>query len=540
MFGSSVRPLVFWPPFILLMVAVAASLINLEGFLATTTAMNDWVLNKFGWLFSVTSLAMVVTCLVAYLSPLGRTRIGGESASRILSPWRWFSITLCTTLAVGIMFWSTAEPLYHLHTPPGSLDLTANSPEAARFALSTMFLHWSFTPYAIYTVPALLFALMHYNLGKPFSLGTLFVPLLGDRLIGRKGRALDALALFALVCGMASSLGTGAMTLAGGLDRFLGTGTGPLMLALVTLAIVACFTASAASGLQKGIARLSAINAKAFFVFMAFVFLCGPTQTILGYGTEAAGEYFNNFMQKSLFTGAFDDDPWPKSWSIFYWANWMAWAPISALFLGKISRGYTVRQFMLINLVAPALFSITYVSVFASSTIQFDMQSGGALYQLLNESGAGSVIYALFDELPMSTLVSAVFLIIAFLSFVTAADSNTEAISQLCSTDSQAAMAGDSDENTNDRLLMKIIWGCTIGAVAWIMTAFVGIDGIKMLSNLGGVPALFIVIAATASLLRLVSIGTAKIGLEHTPSRSYSPEAHLRWESTRKTAESSR
>lgn len=218
----------------------------------------------------------------------------------------------------------------------------------------------------------------------------------------------------------------------------------------------------------------------------------------------------------------------------------MAWAPISALLLGKISRGYTVRQFMLINLVAPALFSITYVSVFASSTIQFDMQSGGALYQLLNETGAGSVIYALFDELPMSTLVSAVFLIIAFLSFVTAADSNTEAISQLCSTDSQAAMAGDSDENTNDRLLMKIIWRCTISAVAWIMTAFVGIDGIKMLSNLGGVPALFIVIAATASLLRLVSIGTAKIGLEHTPSRSYSPEAHLRWESTRKTVDSSR
>ncbi|WP_276317924.1 BCCT family transporter [Cobetia sp. ICG0124] len=226
---------------------------------------------------------------------------------------------------------------------------------------------------------------------------------------------------------------------------------------------------------------------------------------------------------------------------MFYWANWMAWAPISALFLGKISRGYTVRQFMLINLVAPALFSITYVSVFSKlhHRIRY-AERRRAVCNCLNDSGAGSVIYALFDELPMSGLVGIVFLIIAFLSFVTAADSNTEAISQLCSTDSQAAMAGnDSDENTNDRLLMKIIWGCTIGAVAWIMTAFVGIDGIKMLSNLGGVPALFIVIVATASLLRLVSIGTAKIGLEHTPSRSYSPEAHQRWESTRKSSATS-
>ncbi|WP_158774214.1 BCCT family transporter [Cobetia sp. L2A1] len=531
MFGATVRPLVFWPPFILLFLSVIASLVNLDGFLAVTTSINTWVLDTFGWLFSITALCMVFACLVAYLSPLGRTRIGGEKATRLLTPWRWFSITLCTTLAVGIMFWSTAEPLYHLHSPPTSLGIIPDSPEAARFALSTMFLHWSFTPYAIYTVPALIFALMHYNLGKPFSLGTLFVPLLGDRLIGRKGRVLDALALFALVCGMASSLGTGAMTLAGGVDRYLGTGTGPLMLALVTLAIVACFTASAASGLQKGIARLSAINARAFFAFLLFVFACGPTLTILGYGTEAAGDYFNNFMAKNLFTGAFDGDPWPKSWSIFYWANWMAWAPISALFLGKISRGYTVRQFILINMVAPSLFSIIYVAVFSSTTLKLDMESGGLLYGILSDSGAGSVIYALFDELPMSSLTGIVFLMIAFLSFVTAADSNTDAISQLCSSDSQAALAGEeSKESSRGRLMMKIIWGCTIGAVSWIMTAFVGIDGIKMLSNLGGVPALFIVIGATASLFSLVSMGTAKIGLEHTPSRSYSPEAHQRWQ----------
>ncbi|MBE2167810.1 MULTISPECIES: BCCT family transporter [unclassified Cobetia] len=533
MFGSSIRPLVFWPPFILLFVSVVASLVDLEGFLAVTTNLNNQVLSKFGWLFSITALSMVVACLIAYLSPLGRTRIGGENATRLLSPWRWFSITLCTTLAVGIMFWSTAEPLYHLHSPPTSLDIAANSPEAARFALSTMFLHWSFTPYAIYTVPALIFALMHYNLGKPFSLGTLFVPLLGDRLIGRKGRALDALALFALVCGMASSLGTGAMTLAGGIDRFLGTGSGPLMLGIVTLAIVLCFTASAASGLQKGIARLSAINAKAFFAFLIFVFAFGPTLTILGYGTEAAGEYFTNFMSKNLFTGAFDNDPWPQSWTIFYWANWMAWAPISALFLGKISRGYTVRQFMLINMVAPSLFSIIYVAVFSSTTLKLDMDTTGALNTILSEAGAGSVIYALFDELPMSSLVGGIFLVIAFLSFVTAADSNTDAISQLCSSDSQEALAGnESEDRSKGRLMMKIIWGSTIGAVAWIMTSFVGIDGIKMLSNLGGVPALFIVIGATASLIRLVSIGTAKIGLEHTPSRSYSAEAHQRWQSS--------
>ncbi|WP_016855406.1 BCCT family transporter [Halomonas smyrnensis] len=532
------RPLVFWPPFILLMLAVAASIIDLQGFLAVTGRLNTAILENVGWLFSLTSLAMVITCLIVFLSPLGRTRIGGEHARPMLSAWRWFSITLCTTVAVGIMFWSTAEPLYHLHSPPASLDITANSLDAARFSLSTMFLHWSFTPYAIYTVPAVMFAIAHYNMGKPFSLGSLFTPILGDRLIGRPGRLLDALALFALVCGMASSLGTGVMTLAGGVDRFLGTGTGPLALGIVTLAIVTLFTASAASGLQRGIATLSALNARAFFVFMAFIFLFGPTRDILGYGVESSGAYVGQFLEKSLFTGALADDPWPKSWSIFYWANWMAWAPITALFLGRISRGYTVRQFMLINLVAPALFAIAYVSVTSGSMLHLDLTGDGGMYALLQENGPGAMVYALLDELPLDGLSAAAFLAIAFLSYVTAADSNTEAISQLCSNDSQTALAGDGDDdNAAGRLPLKVLWGTTIGAVAWIMTSFVGVDGIKMLSNLGGFPALLIVILATASLLRLVSLGTAGAGMERTPSRTYSEEAHARWQQRRRLAE---
>lgn len=528
MLHQRIRPLVFWPPFVLLLFAMATSLINQQAFLAVTSAINDAFLDNLGWLFSLTALVMVLTSLTVFISPLGRTRIGGETATPILTPWRWFSITLCTTVAVGIMFWSTAEPLYHLNAPPESLEIAANSPEATRFALSTMFLHWSFTPYAIYTVPAIMFAIAHYNLGKPFSLGALFTPLLGDRLIGRPGRALDALALFALVAGMAASLGTGVLTLAGGVDRFLGTGTGPLALGLITLAIVASFTLSAASGLHRGIAALSNINARFFFGFLIFIFLFGPTLKMLGFGVEAAGHYFNNFLQKSLFTGSFTGDIWPQDWSIFYWANWMTWAPITALFLGKISRGYTVRQFMLINLIAPALFAIAYVSVTSGSILTYDIASDGGMYALMQEKGPGAMVYALLDELPLGWLTAAVFLFIAFLSYVTAADSNTEAISQLCSNDSQAALSGEDDAQEG-RLALKLTWGVTIGVVAWVMTSFAGVDGIKMLSNLGGAPALFIVIGATASLLRLVSMGTAAAGLERTPSRSYSPEAHEKW-----------
>ena len=505
---TRIRPLVFWPPFILLMVAVILSFTNLDGFLAVTSAINSWILDRFSWLFSLGTLLMVGTCVWVYLSPLGNVRIGGEKATPILSRWRWFSIALCTTVAIGILFWATAEPMYHLHSPPSSMGLEAGSAEAAKFAMSTMFLHWSFTPYAIYTIPALMFALAHYNLGKPFSLGSALSPLFGDRVQGKTGQIIDALALYALVAGMAASLGTGVLTLAGGLDNMLSLGTGPVVLGVITLLIVSTFIVSAASGLKKGIAMLSSLNTRIFFGLCAFVFICGPTTWILAMGVEGMGEYLGNFFQKSLFTGAASGDKWPQWWTIFYWANWLAWAPITALFLGKISRGYTVREFLVTNMVLPAIFACVWMSIFSGTALNIDMTGDGMLNNALKNTGAESVVYTMFDNLPLAGFTAVLFIFVSFLSYVTAADSNTEAMANLCSEDNEKALAGDDSQSLSEEeqsaptsLKLKVIWGATIGFVAWVMTSFAGIDGIKMMSNLGGLPALFIVLGCNAALI---------------------------------------
>ena len=491
-----IRPLVFWPSFSILMSAVVMSFVDLEGFLNLTETLNASVLDSFSWFFSLGSFYLLVLIVVVYFSPLGRVGIGGADAQPLLSKPRWFSVTLCTTLAVGVLFWTTAEPIYHLNRPPTSWDLAPGSVEAAKFSMSAMILHWSFTPYAIYAVPSLVFALAFYNSRLPFSIGSSLQPVFGDHVLGKNGQIIDTIALYALVAGMASSLGTGAITLVGGVGEFLDIRTTPVTLGVAIALIVATFVLSAASGLHRGIARLSAINAYLLLFLGAFVFLFGPTVYMLSLGTQGLGSYLGNFFELSLFTGAVSGDEWPQKWSVFNWAVWFAWAPIAALFLGKIGRGYTVREYIQINLVFPSLFAIVWVSIFSGMAIHVDMTQGGILNTTLNELGPEKLLYFVFNQLPLSGIMVAVLVFVAFISYVTAADSNTDAIGNLCT----SGINADSDEKSG--VGVKILWGSIIGVVSWTMVSFVGIDGIKMLSNLGGLPAAVIILLTSLTLCK--------------------------------------
>ena len=302
---------VFWPPFLILLFSAAYSLIDVQGFLRHASTLNTWLLDHFGWMYAAGTLFFLGLCAWVYVSPVGKIKIGGKDAQPILNRWRWFSITLCTTVAIGILFWGTAEPLYHLHQPPAGLDITPGSPDAARFALSTMYMHWTFTPYGIYTLTALMFALAFYNMGQPFSLGSLLAPLLGKRAHGPIGHGIDAICLYSLVAGMGASLGAGMLTIAGGLEHLISIEKNAFSLALIALSIVAVFVLSAASGLMKGIRTLSHWNMIAFIAFCAFIFLFGPTRFLLSFGVEGLGEYLGHFLERSLYTGAAAGDPWP-------------------------------------------------------------------------------------------------------------------------------------------------------------------------------------------------------------------------------------
>lgn len=478
-------------PLAVLLAAVLFSLWRGAAFVSVETAINDWILRHASPLFALAGIGFLALLLFVALSPLGGRIIGGDEATPILPRWRWFAVTLCTTIATGILFWGVAEPLFHLNDPPAMLGLVPGSDAAASFAMSTMFLHWTLTPYAIYTVAGLAFALVYYDRGEPFSLSSLFVPLIGQRAHGPAGVAIDMFCLFALVAGMAASLGAGVLALAGGIEGLWGISGGAPLRWSIAAAIVGTFVISAALGLRRGIARLSLFNIWLFAAIMLFVLVAGPTTHLPSLALSGASDYVASFLPRSL--GLDVETDWHRQWTIFNWANWFAWAPVTALFLGRLAVGYSVRAFIMVNLLLPALFGAMWMIIIAGTTITLDQQTGGDLYALLSSAGPDPLLYRLFSELGGGMPVLLLLIGAIFISYVTAADSNISAMSAL-------STHGISPENPEAPIAVKLAWGVTVGLVATILVAAAGIDGIRMMSVLGGFPALFIILGAAVAL----------------------------------------
>lgn len=491
----NLRHSVFWPPFLLLIAAALFSFFNRDGFIKMATDANNWLLANVGWLFSLGGLIMLVTVVGVYFSPLGKVKIGGKDAKPMLKLSNWLAITLCTTIASGVTFWGIVEPIYHVTAPPESLGIEPNSAAAAIFSMSTMYLHWTVTPYAIYCVPALMFAFAYYNMRKPFSLSSTLSPLFGDKIFGGWGKTIDALCLYTLALGMAAAMGTSILNLAGGVNYLTGIASTPSLWAIISIVVMVTFILSASTGLMKGIRILSDINMKVYIVIVLFMFVAGPAAYIVNLGTESFGNFVTHFFEKSLFTGAGAADPWPQWWTVFYWANWFSWAAITALFLGRISYGYSVRAFIMVNFVFPSAFGALWMTIFGGTAIHKQMTEG-TLGDILTNQGPESVLYSVLADVPLSSLVIPFYLFVVFISFVTASDSNISAMGGISS-------SGITPESPEAGLGIKVVWGAAIGIISWIMISFAKIDGIKMLSNLGGVPALILGLLTVFALVKV-------------------------------------
>lgn len=506
---------VFWPPFLLLLAAVVLNFTSATEFGRITNGINRWVLMNFGWLFTLCAFASVLLCIFVCFSRFANVKLGGPDAQPLMNRWNWFSITICTTIATGILFWATAEPVFHFSNPPPSSGIEANTPKAALFTMSVMYLHWTFTPYAIYGVVSVTFAFAYYNMRKPFSLGATVAPLLGDAATGKSGNIVDAICLYALVAGMAASLGAGIMAISGGLNILFGMPSVPFTWAVIAAVIVTMFIFSSATGLMKGIRILSDINVRALMGLVVIGFIAGPTLFILNLGMESVGIYLSDFFQMNLFNGILAEQEaversigtekelryWSHDWTIFYWAVWIAWAPISACFLGRISYGRTVREFMVINFILPSLFGMAWMAVFSGIALNMEM-NGADLIAVYNDRsspnrGPEFVTYEVFKTFPLAMGVIGFYVLSLIICFVTSADSNTTAMAAISS-------RGISPENPEGNLVIKVVWGLTVGTVAWVMISFANVDGIRIISTLGGFPAAILLLLVIASLVKIV------------------------------------
>ena len=495
--NKSVRWAVFIVPWALAIITIILNFVNGDAFNSVIMTITGFILDKFSWLFALMAFVCVILIIAAYFSKFGGVRIGGRNAKPVMNMTNYVWIVLCTIMAAGILLWACAEPMYHYYGPPA--NITPESEEAIDFLMKNIFLEWTFTPMCIYGVPAILFAFLFYNAKKDYSLGNMLYPTLSYETAKKISPVVDVICLLALVCGMAASMGSAVFLVTGGMSTLTngGVSSGALTWTVVGAVIVAAFVASAVSGVMKGIRILSTFNSRIYMVLGLFVFLFGPTFYVLSLIVEGFGAYLTDFAAQSLFLSVRNGDHWADWWPVFYWCNWMAWMPVTSAFLGRISRGYTVREAIRVIVVFPALFSVFWLGLFSGSALYYEL-NGAGINEAMTNGGTEFATYAVFQQMPIPTITIAVFLLIVFVSFVTASDSNTNAMSGLCT-------SGLTAEDTESPTWLKIVWGVTIGAMCIIfINAFQTTDALKYLSNLGGFPVVFFLIIICISFVKVM------------------------------------
>lgn len=497
--NMQLRKMTFFPPFILLLLIVVVSLISKDTFLNLINNINNWIIANVGWVFSIIAVGTVLVAIAAAFSKFGNVRIGGEDAKPEISTFSWFTIALTTTMAAGVLFWGPAEPIAHLSAPPTELTgILPMSNEALKFSMETMFLHWTFIPYAIYTVPAVVFGFMYYNAKRPFSITSEMAPVLGKYADNKNtSKIIDAMTLFCIGAGMAGSLGQGIMNMSGGIAELTGIPSNASMWMIVAIVIAAIFIATAVSGLQKGIKLCADINVYGYVVFLLFLLFFGATAFVFNLGTEAFGGFVANFFEKSLLTGASADSQWPQWWTTFYWASWMAWAPTSGAFMGRIAYGRTVKQTLGLYVGVCAMVSALWMILVGGNSLFAQISGAVDLVGVYNNVGVEAVPYSMLRSMPFSQVIIPLFLLLIFLSVVTACNSN------------MTAMAGISTQGiTPDRpeapAWLKIAWGVIVMTLAYIMIATVGVNGVKIIANFGGMFAGIIMLGTTISCAILI------------------------------------
>jgi glycine betaine transporter len=470
-----------------------------EGMGETTSSTLTWIENNFGWLFVLTTASFVIFSAYLALSRYGNIKLGPDDSEPEFSTFSWVSMMFATGMGIGLIFWGVAEPLTHLNTPPMGMA-EPGTPAAARLAMEYTFFHWGLHPWAIYAVIGLAIAYFAYRKGHGNLISGAFRPLIGDAAGRAPGKAIDVVAIFATLFGSATSLGLGALQITGGLDNVFNGSDESVGLALLVIWILtACFVVSAVTGIEKGVQFLSNANAVAAVILVLFLFVVGPTVFILSTFTEGLGGYLTTLPTMSGRTGAFDADQaaWLNGWTIFYWAWWISWTPFVGMFIARISKGRTIRQFVAYVIVVPSLVSFVWFSIMGGAAFDLQLNQGVDLGSRLTDEGTESILFTVLRDYPLSsvTVVLAIFLIAIF--FITGADSASIVM----------GMLSQNGEEEPKRWLV-IFWGVAQGAVASVLLWSGGDDlraGLTALQNLviivGGA-FMLVIIAMCVSLMK--------------------------------------
>ncbi|MCL1042991.1 BCCT family transporter [Shewanella marisflavi] len=417
------------------------------------------IIGSFDWLFIWSGNVFVLFCLGLIVSPYGKIRLGGNEATADYSFLSWLSMLFAAGMGIGLMFWSVAEPVAYFtgwyETP---LGVEAYTPEAAKMALGATMFHWGLHPWAIYGVVALSLAFFAYNKGMPLSIRSIFYPLLGDRAWGWAGHIVDILAVLATLFGLATSLGLGAQQAASGIHHVFGLDAGIGLQIIVIVAVTLLAVVSVVRGIDGGVKVISNVNMIVAFVLLIMVAMIGYAVS-LGTIPTTLMAYVENIIPLSNPHGR-TDEAWFQGWTVFYWAWWISWSPFVGMFIARVSKGRTVREFITAVLLVPTFVTLIWMSVFGGMAIDQVVNKVGEL----GTKGLTDVplaMFQMFDVLPFGTLLSIVAVVLVLVFFITSSDSGSLVIDSITA-------GGKIDAPVPQRVFWALLEGAIAIALLWI------------------------------------------------------------------------
>ena len=450
-------------------------------------AVFAFLTTDFGWLYLLSVTIFIVVAFGIAISRYGRIKLGQDDDQPEFTNFQWFAMLFGGGMGIGLVFWSIAEPMMHYLAPPVGKGGTA---EAMQTAMRIVYFHWGIHAWVIFAIGGLALAYFQFRKKMPFLISSAFYPLLGDRIYGPIGKAIDILSVFATVFGVATSLGLGSSQIATGLQYIWGIKATPVTISIIIAVMTVIFTLATVSGLHKAMQAAANIKVWLSIAFMVFIFLFGGMVFILNNFTGALGAYFQNFIGQSLWMGNSD---WIKGWTVFYWAWWIAWAPFVGQFVARVSKGRTIREFIMAVTLLPVGFSFIWLSIYGGAAFNLDKISNGAIQAAVNADYT-TALFATLKQLPLYSLTAPLAIVLIVACFVGAANSATYVLAMLTS---------GGDMNPSEKL--RGFWGIAQGAITIMLILVGGTAALKALqtaSIAAAFPFMLIMLAMCYSIIK--------------------------------------
>lgn len=466
------------------------------------SAMRGWLTHHLAWFFLGSANIFVLLCFGLIVSPLGKVRLGGMDATADYSYVGWFSMLFAAGMGIGLMFYGVAEPMSHFSAAMGGVSVgedgirtdwaplagaAGDAEAAARLGMAATIFHWGLHPWAIYAIVALALALFSFNKGLPLSIRSIFYPILGERVWGWPGHIIDILAVFATLFGLATSLGLGAEQAAAGLDKLFGIAATDASKVLLIIGITAIALVSVLAGLDKGVKRLSELNMGLAILLLLFVIIAGPTLAILTGFFDNLGAYLQHLPALANPVGR-EDANFSQGWTAFYWAWWISWSPFVGMFIARVSRGRTVREFLIAVLLVPSLVSVLWMTAFGGTGIS---QLVGDGFTGVQDAALELKLFAMLAELPLAEISSFIGIVLVIVFFVTSSDSGSLVIDTIT--------AGGK---VNAPVPQRVFWVIIEGIIAIALLLGGGLVALQAMAVSTGLPFTIVLLVGCVSIVK--------------------------------------